>query len=321
MGYAHVAVSEVVTQQPAGDNRLYLDGVPVKPEVYDFGNKLRTVPAFRGCKFGILRSVPLNSDYTFSEVYTYFPNQLYVMGTIGYRDCSVGDKTRTAFFVTARGVDNNKYRWSRKERYMVLTQDVNKAVVNAKKYLRPYTPADIAGVTAEVFTSSVQSASYEYRRKSVSAHNDLRGAVDDAAGVITQELLHLYYSGHTFRTPEAYGLVKSLVEATDELKEVSGKLFHISLVFVHKSPIEGVEPSVVVVGGPPEGVSIVSGSSVISRAFNDKRRVSEATSTYAMSELPEALAGKVSVLNMVENETFVEGVGFKYNESIFYVMA
>jgi len=321
MGYKHVEVSAIAIQQPAGDNRLYLDGVPVKQEVYDFGNKLRAVPAFRGCKFGIERSAPPSSDYACNKVFVYFPNQLYVMGAIGYSDVSVGEKSRTAFFIMSHMINNQKYHWSRKETNMVLTQDVSKAVVNAKKYLRPYTPADIAGITAETFSDAVRSTSYKYRSGERSAYVALQGAIDDAAGVITQELLHLYYSGHTFQNPDARELVKQLVEATDELKEAGGKRFCISLVFVHKSPIAGVEPSVVVVGGPPEGVSVVSGGDVLAKAFNDKRRVSEATTTYTMSELPEAIAGKVSVLNMVEDQTFVEGVGFKYNESIFYVMA
>jgi hypothetical protein len=40
--------------------------------------------------------------------------------------------------------------------------------------------------------------------------------------------------------------------------------------------------------------------------------------TYLAEDLPEELAGKVAVMSMCENGHFVEGVGYKVNDAMFY---
>jgi hypothetical protein len=43
--------------------------------------------------------------------------------------------------------------------------------------------------------------------------------------------------------------------------------------------------------------------------------------TWLAKELPEELMGKVAVMSMCENEEFVEDVGYKVSENMFYLYA
>jgi hypothetical protein len=52
--------------------------------------------------------------------------------------------------------------------------------------------------------------------------------------------------------------------------------------------------------------------------FGDEVR-QEDISVYTQEELPEELAGKLSVLSMLDIEGYVEGVGYRAAESVFYL--
>jgi len=316
--YTHILVSSItVPTSPHEPEDKILDGLRVTDKLWEFATQLRQTPAFRGCKFGLVHS----GNKINAKVYVYFPNQIYVLGSIGYGDCSVGNHVRMAYYVRAPGIANKKYHYSSKAHHWVLSQSVTKAVVNAKKHLRPYSPAAIAGVTEDAFTTAFNAKRWDYTNAEDRAFVALKEAANSFSGAITQELLHLYNSGYTFTNPNSVPLIKAVAEATAETAEVRGAAHRVSMVFVHQSPIAGVEPSIVVVDGPGEGVTLMNGSRAIRRAFQDKERVGRNTRTYPMSDLPDVVAERVSVLNMVNDDTFVEGVGYKYNESIFYVMA
>ena len=45
------------------------------------------------------------------------------------------------------------------------------------------------------------------------------------------------------------------------------------------------------------------------------------TSLYELEAVPDDIKGKLALLSMVEPDHFIEGVGYKYSDAIYYVFA
>jgi hypothetical protein len=320
--YTHVLVSKlqgkVELNERLSEETKFLDDVPVNDYLYQFGSNLRKHRAFRNIRFGTEE----HQYHARNNVYVYMPGQVYTIGNIGYADYNIseGSTIRYSYRVTSPHVKNYKYRAGSSARTWALSTNLDRAIRNAKTYLRPYSVADIAGITCDGMAQAMGSAKSEYSTTVWRAFHDIEEDLERReSSVLFSELRHLLETGHEFINDGVEKLIKTAADALDIRSTVATTQTNIALVFAVPSAIHNAPPEVTVIRGGKLSLDDNIRHNVYT-IFNNEGHVRGNTEKYPLNELPEELHGKVSVLNMVDNGKFVEGVGYRINEQVMYVL-
>ena len=243
------------------------------------------------------------------SMWVYRPQDTFVMGYIAYADFTDAGNLEKRYSVFSPNITNNKYHHG-KRTHMSSTLHRDKAVKNAAKYLRPLTTGQVLQQVQRAFSDKAYEASVNARgeaRDAVSEFNqslfDLNSYRKPKKSPLHNELKHLIQSGYSFLDKDLEANLRSAFTAMDVFEESKD---------THDKPSMFVE-------------AYQSGDQTRFRGF-DKVPTSRSlaadygeTFDYAQGELPEHMAGGVSVLSMVNVGRYVAGVGYRAAENIFYV--
>jgi len=334
MSYGHTRVEGVIemtqrTKERAARSIVYTeppntidyskfkiyDGIPVHNGLFEFMEQLhKEIPSIQ---FGVWRGtkgddVNISTDYNgwvnvrvACEMYAYLPDDAYTLGKIGFSDyCTTKAKdgvVRTpSYMVSTAKVKNTKYDEYREQFNMLMSKNLSTAIDIAKKYLRQYSPKDIVKVVASKVSDSMNTINYKKRRDS----QDARSKLSDEATI--KELKNLLTSGYTFLHAEVEQYIKDAVAKYDEYiqhkdKKVAGK-------FVTVSNQLGVQM-----------FDVVSVTDVTHIDTIKEEAESSNNTRYRGDEMPEDLMGRVAVLSMAQSADYIEGVGSRLGDTIFWV--
>lgn len=239
------------------------------------------------------------------SLYVYQQHCPYVLGWIGYGSFRDSNLDRE-WAVHARTIVNRKYADYSDNYHIKTTGKLDVALRNAKKYLRPYSPAELAKVTLHNARREVR---FEVDKLYQGASKMYEGLMN-GSGYHSQtctsrlfiELRHLLTANHTFVDPAFGTELQEFFETYDTHKEYQRRDVPMWYVYVHERG----------------GVQVCDVVSV-----GDARRrdsdVGAEWHRYIGDDVPEDIVGKVSVLNILEKDQYVEGVGLKVGEGMFYV--
>jgi hypothetical protein len=258
-----------------------------------FMNKVRE--AFRGVEFILVNN---------NRAWVYYPNEPYPMGYIGYGDFRtevVGDDT---YMVASRTITNDKYASYQDQHHMKMTVNMTTAIRNAKRFLRNFSTREMARANVRDAVSKSQenegSLGTEYR-------SAMRGLFDNESSQSNRmltELRNLVDTGHEFVDPAFGSELTAMFKLYDDHKLVKDKPIHCYFVRVYER--FGKQTfDVCMVDNLHKGLWRTDVSTEITRYTDD---------------LPEDIMGKVSMLAMVENGTYVDDVGYRADEGLFYVV-
>ncbi len=258
-----------------------------------FMNKVRE--AFRGVEFILVNN---------NRAWVYYPNEPYPMGYIGYGDFRtevVGDDT---YMVASRTITNDKYASYQEQHHMKMTVNMATAIRNAKRFLRNFSPREMARANVRDAASKSQesggSLGTEYR-------NAMRGLFDHESSQSNRmltELRNLVDTGHEFVDPAFGSELTAMFKLYDDHKLVKDKPIHCYFVRVYER--FGKQTfDVCMVDNLHKGAWHTDVSTEVTRYTDD---------------LPEDIMGKVSMLAMVESGTYVDDVGYRADEGLFYVV-
>lgn len=297
-------------------NRIkFHDTIPVHNGLYELMESLhKEIPSIQ---FGVYRSskaedINLSTDPTktnwvrvICEMYAYLPDDAYVLGRVGFADyCSSKPKNNVkrppSYMVSSHNIANDKYDGYREQYNMLMSKNLSTAVSNAKKYLRQYSPQDIVKVVGRHVSDNISSITYKKRRESDQAKSRLS---DDAT---IKELKNLVTSGYTFLHAEVEEHIKNAIAKYDEYEQHRNK--KIAGKFVTVSNQLGVQM-----------FDIVPISDVASTDIIKEEAAVTANIRYRGDEMPEDLMGRVAVLSMVQSTDYVEGVGNRLGDTVFWV--
>ena len=303
-------------------NAVYpmVDGYYVNHELGAFCVALRKKPAFRNVKFGQLD--PRNTSVR-NDIWVYRPDDVYALGRIGYADYNIseGSRVRYSYLVDSRKISNYKYRVGSNARYWALSTKVDRAVTNAAKYLSPYSFVESCRLTAYDASMKMMSAVSELDNSTRTALNGL--SEDIGLGVykskVFAELRVLADSDYEFVTDGLAELVGKVLEHVGETKEMQGVTYNTWMLRFQSNPYAPDDPKVTMVKGEPL-VMTTSGTASFDSAFGQDAYVTMHKSETTLNELSEMMTGKVALLNMMDNNTFVEGVGVRINEQVMYIL-
>ena len=287
------------TQRELDKTTREVDGVPnVYYKLADFCDALRK--HFKGIRFGFRRgyyeSEAVGITTRLHSLWAYYPGQEYALGKIGYM--AANGSTSRKYIVYARTITNSKYRTGRDEFYTAVTENFDKAVKNAKKYLRPYSTVEIfsqyglriAGAAANI-TNKV-NATFNEAQSELVCHDSF-----------SREMQRLVDGSHEFVDATFKSAVVTYLDALKEKEQrmyagVAGKF-----IYIREEAGEQV-------------CDVIHSSDVHRMTFNNKNAV---VATIKFDELDEDTAHKIASLSILEDDGFVDGLGMKVNDKMYWV--
>lgn len=338
MAYEHIKVSDIIESTQGVKERVAnseftknppdpkvadisrvkrYDTIPVHGGLYEFMEQLRKeIPSIqfgthRGVR-GIDHNIATDPDSNYfnvrvvCEMYAYLPDDVYALGKIGFSDyCTTRAKDgvmRTpSYMVSAFRVENTKYDEYREQYRMLMSKNLSTAVSNAKKYLRQYSPQNLVAVVSNKVSDSLGMYLYRKKRASDEARNKL------GSESVVKELKNMVASGYTFLHSEVEEYIKTAITMYDDYEQHRNKKVAGNFVSVSNQL----------------GVQMFDVIRVEDATYLDKIKsqitMDGTAIRYRGDEMPEDLMGRVAVLSMAQSEDYIEGVGNRLGDTIFWV--
>lgn len=229
------------------------------------------------------------------EVWLYLPEQPYALMRLGYKDYATTSTGNDTYGVYSRLISNRKYK-SGQQQCMLMSNDMERAVKNAKTVMRPYATQEIVQVHLGAFVSSVKGETDGVNGTVASAAYEVRHDSD-----LMKELVHMVNSGYEFVSDGLRQKVVAVMDATKAQREHHAKARH--AWFVTVTTRQDVQHFDVI-----EMFDVHKLTPVLRDA-----------QTYTAETLPEEIAGKMAVMSMLEVGGRVPDVGMRATETTFYV--
>lgn len=279
----------------------WFDGVPVTcNDLVEYMTKL--TEAMPHIKFH-----PRTESTYCKKFYAVLDGQPYALGAVGYGDISIKKNGDNKPFVVSRKIQNEKFASHRDQYHAVSPNSIDKAVKEARKYLVPYTNAEIIFYMYE----TVRDQAVKHIDTSSAKAQELCRRYGTGWGIKAEFMEEMKYlkalmtnNGFQFATNHFSDAMRSIDEAYAEWMEV--RRYAPAMTFVRIE--NGEYPRVHVVRGTDNMRE--------AQAFHTKYSVE---TSYSIDELPEDLAGKIAVLNILNDEQYAVRVGYKYDNNIFWI--
>ena len=237
------------------------------------------------------------------EFFVYMDDFPFDIGRIGYGDNAVGKSSEESYSVYSRKISNAKYAVHRDQHYMIMTKDVGKAVKNASKYLSPYTTRELAQAFYEPLHTNVSRVFDGVKNK---MHYGASDIVNNRMAIL-QEVAFLNKQGVEFTTPEFRELAGKVDQLITDFKAQEAR--SVSAFFVRFKQV-----------GDETYADLQEVLNVREIRWDAKMNTKDTQAlTYPVNELPQDIAGQIAVLNILENDGYVAGVGMKLDDSNFWV--
>jgi|694.fasta_scaffold75524_11 hypothetical protein len=265
------------------------------------GYRAEQIKSFIKATCKALGAAHCNLDYGSAVIYR--PGDTHVLGEIGFKDIRVKGKGASdpQYYVRARTIANGKYRDTIWQHNIIGTKSMKNAVKHAEEYFKPVPASEAIRLTATRARSVVD--------KAVSVHFDVvRNAYRQLFGdsgygnkfdtPIFQELRH-----STFISPQVSKLMAEFFEGLDAWREAKG-IIEKGIHYVSLTDNYG---------------QLVADTAHCGTLFGHDNGTSEVTRLPA-TELPEWMQGRLAVLQMLKPENYVQGVGLRLDDKVFYIM-
>ena len=280
----------------------FLDGVPVSKELLGFAQALQK--AMPKVKFFAhnFEHIPTKLVHVCNELFVYMDDFPCDLGRISWADNGVQSGQHT-YGVYSRKIQNDKYATHRNQHHMVMTSDLEKAVKNARKHLVPYTTRELAQVFYEPLHEKVSRVLDTVKTK---AHEGARDIVNNRMAIL-QEVEFLRKQGVQFVTPEFRGLSENIEQLLSDYREQEAR--KVSAFFVRFKQV-----------GDTTYADLQEVHNVREIRWDVKMNTTDAQAiSCPADELPQDIAGQIAVLNILENDGYVSGVGMKVDDKTYWV--
>lgn len=243
-----------------------------------------------------------NAEYV-NKFYAVMDNNPYALGSVGYGDISINKTGSASPWVCSRKIGNGKFSPHRTQHKMVAPKDIKKAVKEARKYLVPFTNAEII----HYMYDKVRDEAIKHIDTSSRKAQDLCNKYTRSWGInanFMEEMKYLKDSGFQFATNFFQEAMRDIDEAYTEWNEV--RKYAPAMTFVKID--EGEYPR----------IHVIRGSSNMRQDARFSSGI-PVENSYSVEDLPEDIAGKVAVLQILNNEQYAVRVGYKYDNNIFWI--
>ena len=236
-----------------------------------------------------------------NTAWVYAEDELFVRGWVGWGDFQTSRYGQNKFVVSARGIINCKYTDHSEQYCMKMSLAMAPTLKVAKRTLTKYTPHEVEQIYRRTVRDKVHDKRERLRSQERSALSSTGiAAYGPAKEKMVRELGHLAMSGHTFTDPDFGQNVQLLLE-TKEALSCLPDVVPMDFVHIYPTPWETRADILAV----PDALTMYGQTPQMC--------------TWVAEELPENVMGKIAVMQMCEDEQYVDGVGLRVNESTFYL--
>ena len=230
------------------------------------------------------------------------PKDPFCLGWIGYGDFQTTvSADKESYVVYSKNISNWKYGDYNDQYHMAMSVNLNTAVRNAKKYLRPLSTSDMAlEKYSEMITHSEKSKS-KASNDAYNALNDMLRHSANQPNALIEYMRTLVNTGHEFTNKELEGTLLNYFKLEKESIELKNKVIKTVFVRVHER----------------FGKQVFDVATVVKDGYSNK---TQSVVNYNRDNLPEDIMGKISALSMVENGHWVDDVGYRVDATLFYVV-
>ena len=233
-------------------------------------------------------------------------NEPMVLGWVGYGDYQTSKSGDPKYVVCARDIENMKYSDYTIQHNMRMATNIDTAIKHAKGHMRKYTTDDIAQVFAKDVKRAVNNikdkARDEFNKAVTNAGIKGSGYGDGSEKKLMVELFNMVHAGHKFVDTEVDTSIRTLMAKTKENDRFGKGVTPVNFLRTYKH-YDGMRVDIT-------RIADITGYR--------HEPMHEHKHTYLAQDLPDDFAGKVAVMSMCEDKHFVEGVGYRVNEDMFY---
>ena len=235
----------------------------------------------------------------------------YVLGWVAYGDYRDGGDGTPMYVVQARTIVNGKYAEYSKQYFMKMSTNFDVAVRNAKKFIRMMSPQELAGTRMRDASNAVdgvvdvaKTEFSEIRNKVIDVESSLYSSRTNEGSSLLNELRHLMNSNHEFIDAMFGENLATFFAKQEELVRLRNRTVPMWFVRVY----DRMEQQVFDV------IDIDKAESAYGAEISDDVK------RYTADTLPEDIMQKLSVLNILQANDYVDDVGFSAGEGMFYVV-
>jgi hypothetical protein len=287
-------------------------GFPVVKELYEF---MQALQAKNGSlRFGVNRNLSntwafYSGDMSlryplFLQLLVYRAGDVYAMGRIGYHNPNLEGRHNntddSAYTVYSRDIENTKYRTHNAAYRTRASKRMNAAVTLALKHLKTCTPVEIANESKLDYSLKATSRNREVSSKLQDVKYELSRNSSSLASMVLDELLAAKNKGYSFDSPKVKEYIEKYEAAYTEYEADGNR--KVSSYNVRLYEKAGVAMADVML-------------------FSDVADGSLPTNlqTIPVADMPEDIAGKLAVLDMLSKDDYVEGVGVNVGKGVYWV--
>lgn len=289
--------------------KLVSDALTVGGTVTDNTNGMEYVTPFaeRVCKELRVKMHPRDAR----SYWIYRDDCPYVLGWVAYGDYRDGGDGTNMYVVQARTIVNGKYAEYSSQYFMKMSTNFDVAVRNAKKFIRMMSPQELAGTRMRDASNAVDSVVdvaktefSEIRNKVIDVESSLYSSRTNEGSSLLNELRHLMNSNHEFIDTMFGENLVTFFAKQEELVRLRNRTVPMWFVRVY----DRMEQQVFDV------IDIDKAESAYGAEISDDVK------RYTADTLPEDIMEKLSVLNILQANDYVDDVGFSAGEGMFYVV-
>lgn len=243
-----------------------------------------------------------------SEVAVYREGDAFAWGWISYGDYTPGENINNRWTVYSHTIDNGKYREGSNQRNMAMTNTLEKAVKLVKKHLRPIPTMLAAKESIFALDNAYVTSCEDISKRLNNSAQAIVGSGKFLPNALENALSSLRMRGITIGDDVFNKTVETYFEAKDAFigaTQIKGDIY-----FVHPYMRLGVPTY--------DTVRITWDKNTVPSILYFK--VSEEQTNGAPEEHMDAIKSRVAVLNIMQNDEFIQGVGMKVDANRYFVV-
>ena len=192
----------------------------------DYMKALRV--AFRGIVF-----TPHPHDVR--RVWVHMPKAPFCLGWIGYGDFQTTvSADKSSYVVYSKNISNWKYGDYNDQYHMAMSVNLNTAVRNAKKYLRPLSTSDMALEKYDEMITHSEKSKSRASNDAYNARSDMLRHSETKPNALVEYMRTLVNTGHEFTDKELEGTLLNYFKLEKESIELKNKVIKTVFVRVHE---------------------------------------------------------------------------------------
>lgn len=240
------------------------------------------------------------------SAWVYREGDSFTLGYLGFMDktYSGSSSKNTKYTCVSKNIVNWKYGIGQDQHHMAGSTDLDKAVKNAKRYFRPWSPFEIASISFGLLRRAFSDVQFEVDQAYSAQLKEFTHSFTQK-GDVFQEMGLLLSSNYDFKYPSVRDMIQKIHDALDDVKEKKKRDPIHKFVYIRDR-----------MGKQEVGTFDIDASQY---SFSPEKYNPEDITFVDVSEVDEELARKVSSLGGLKQNGYMDGIGFKAADNCYYV--